>query len=359
VEPAPEHAYVTTTGRRSGRSHTVELWCHLDGRTAWFLHTGGPADWIANALAGPVTFRLGDGVWGGTARLAEPGTEIRRALGERYDSPQWAVDGLGLAIELGPPAEPTVRVVVGPDDVDGVSGRLWLAGAYAVAEEPGVLVAGFADRAAAEAAAADVGGEVVDVLPGAWLDAWRAFAQPVRAGRVVVVPAWVDAPPTGPDDVVLEIDPGRVFGHGGHPTTRLLLEELDRRITGGESVLDVGTGSGVLAVAAKRLGAGRVAGIDIDPECVPVTTANAERAGVEVEVSTTPLAEVTGTYDLVLANIGADVLVELAPLLQARGRVLLLSGLLEDRIDDVAAAYAGTATASTLDGWAALTVSVE
>lgn len=254
-----------------------------------------------------------------------------------------------------------MRVSVAPPDLDAVAGRLWLAGAHAVAEEPhgsGVtLVAAFADRADATSAAAEVGGEVVDVGPGAWLDAWREFAAPVRAGRVVVVPAWVEPPATGPDDVVLEIDPGRVFGHGGHPTTRLLLEELDRRIGGGEAVLDVGTGSGVLAVAAARLGAGRVVGIDIDPECVPVTLANAQRAGVDVEVSTTPLDEVGDRFDVVVANIGADVLKELAPQLQRVGRVLLLSGLLVDRIDDVAAAYAGTATATTLDGWAALTIS--
>jgi ribosomal protein L11 methyltransferase len=218
------------------------------------------------------------------------------------------------------------------------------------------LVAGFTDPADAAAAAAAVGGEVIEVGPGAWLDAWREFAAPVRAGRIVVVPAWIDPPVTRPDDVVLEIDPGRVFGHGGHPTTRLLLEALEQRITGGESVLDVGTGSGVLAVAAARLGAGRVVGIDIEPECVPVTLANAERAGVHVEVSTTPLADVEGPFDLVLANIGADVLKELAPLLTARGGVLLLSGLLVDRIDDVAGAYAGTAAASTLDGWAALSI---
>lgn len=251
--------------------------------------------------------------------------------------------------EDAPPAEPTVRVTT--DDVDGVSGRLWLHGAYAVSEEGSTLVAGFASRADAERAAADVGGEVVDVLPGAWLDAWRGYARPVAAGRLVVVPAWIEP-------ITLVIDPGRVFGHGGHPTTRLLLEELDRRIVGGESVLDVGTGSGVLAVAAKKLGAGRAVGIDIDPACVPVATANAEANGVEVEVSATPLAEVEGTYDVVLANIGADVLVELAPELQARGRLLLLSGLLADRVDEVAAAYAGTATATELDGWAALAISV-
>lgn len=248
---------------------------------------------------------------------------------------------------------------VATDDVDAVSGRLWLLGAVAVAEEPGVVVAGFADRATAERAAVEVGGEVVEVAPGVWLDAWREFATPVRAGRLVVVPAWIAPPPTRPADLVLAIDPGRVFGHGGHPTTRLLLEELDRRVTGGESVLDVGTGSGVLAVAAARLGAGRVVGVDIDPECVPVTTANAAANGVTVEVSTTPLGDVAGRFDLVLANIGADVLVELAPQLQARGgRLLLLSGLLADRADEVAAAYAGTATVTELDGWAALAVAV-
>jgi ribosomal protein L11 methyltransferase len=190
----------------------------------------------------------------------------------------------------------------------------------------------------------------------AWLDAWRAYARVVRAGRLVVVPAWIDPPSIEPGDVHIDIDPGRVFGHGGHPTTRLILEELDRRIVGGESVLDVGCGSGVLAIAAAKLGASRVIGIDIDPDAVVVTHENAARNDVEVAAFTTPLAEVDETFDIVVANIGADVLIELAPQLEARGKLLVLSGLLVDRVDDVAAAYAGTATVSTLEGWAALTV---
>jgi ribosomal protein L11 methyltransferase len=259
-----------------------------------------------------------------------------------------------------PPEGLTVRVTVAAADVDSVAGQLWLAGATAIAEAPEAdrveLIAGFRNRDAAADAAADTGGRVVEVGPEDWLDAWRAYARVVRAGRLVVVPAWIDAPSTAPDDVVIRIDPGRVFGHGGHPSTRLILEELDRRVRGGETVLDVGCGSGVLAIAAARLGARRVVAIDVDPDAVTVTKENAVRNGVEVEVSTTPIADVTGSFDLVLANIGADVLKGLATDLERRGPLLLLSGLLVDRADDVAAAYAGTATASTLDGWAALSV---
>jgi ribosomal protein L11 methyltransferase len=270
-------------------------------------------------------------------------------------------------------------VTASPAEVDALSGRLWLAGATAITEEPGRLVAGFADAGEARAAAEALGGTFALVGPGAWLDAWREFAQPVVAGRLLVVPAWLDlddaaitelgvVPPRNPSEITpssegrvrIDIDPGRVFGHGGHPTTRLLVEELDRRIVGGETVLDVGCGSGVLSVAAAVLGAGRVEGIDIDPAAVPVTLENAARNGVAVDASTTPVGDLRGRYDVVLANIGADVLVELAPTLQRLGDVLLLSGLLVDRVEDVSGAYAAagatvTATA-TSDGWAALVV---
>lgn len=249
-----------------------------------------------------------------------------------------------------------MTVTVSPDQVDDVSGRLWLAGATAISEEPGRLVAGFADAAAADAAAAEMGGSVALVEPGVWLDAWREFASTVRVGRLVVHPAWTDPPGLRTDDVLVEIDPGRVFGHGGHPTTRLVLAELERLLRGGERVLDVGCGSGVLGIAAALLGAGEVVGIDIDPDAVAITGANAARNGVVVEASTTPLSAVDGRFGLVLANIGADVVKELAPQLEARGDVLVLSGLLVDRIDDVAGAYTGTATSSSLEGWAALTV---
>ena len=274
-------------------------------------------------------------------------------------APQAALDS-DCSLALPMPGEPTVRITVAAADVDSVAGRLWLAGATAIAESPVEdqveLIAGFRDGDAAAEAAGGVGGKVVDVGPDDWLDAWRAYARVVRAGRLVIVPAWIDAPPTTPDDLVIEIDPGRVFGHGAHPTTRLILEQLDRRIVGGESVLDVGCGSGVLAIAAARLGARRVVAIDVDADAVTVTKENAVRNGVDVKASTTAIADLGGTFDLVVANIGADVLKDLAADLEARGRLLLLSGLLVDRVDDVTSAYAGTATASTLEGWAALTI---
>jgi len=271
-----------------------------------------------------------------------------------------------------------VTLAVSPEGVDVMSGRLWLAGATAVTEEPGQLVAGFADEGEARAAAEALGGTFALVGPGAWLDAWRAFAQPVRAGRLLVVPAWLEGsdlelgtgtsgfrtgsvPSSEDGPIRLDIDPGRVFGHGGHPTTRLLLEELDRRIAGGERVLDVGCGSGVLSVAAAALGAGHVEGIDIDPAAVTVTHENAARNGVRVEASTTPVEQLAWRYDLVLANIGADVVVELAPVLTRLGHVVLLSGLLVERIDEVVETYAGTGATTdvtTLDGWAAVAVTV-
>jgi ribosomal protein L11 methyltransferase len=161
-------------------------------------------------------------------------------------------------------------------------------------------------------------------------------------GRVRVRPSWIDAaPPPGSVEVVL--DPGMAFGTGSHPTTSLCLAALSDLLTArpGASVLDVGTGSGLLAIAARKLGAGRVAANDEDPVAVAVARENAERNGAALELTGASLGGIAGAFDVVVANILANVLVALAPALAAKvapGGVLLLSGILAGQEEEVRAA---------------------
>jgi len=273
-----------------------------------------------------------------------------------------------------------VEVVVGPDEVDLASGLLWGAGVTAVAEhadgEAGGRVRLRADLppggvAAARAAVGDRWPVTVVAIADDGLDAWRAHATVVAVGRRLVIrPPWVPLGLVAPDAVVLEIDPGPTFGHGAHPTTRLCLavveEQLDRRSAA--TVLDVGSGSGVLAVAAARSGASRVVAVDVDPAAVEATRSNAARNGVAPLVAARvvpgegapdPLGAAPGPFALVVANIGAAALVALAPHLAARlapGGTLVVSGLLDPPPPEVAAALAPLAVTAEhrLDGWTAL-----
>lgn len=250
----------------------------------------------------------------------------------------------------------TVVARVRPDDADLVSGLLWDAGVAGVEERPcpgeelvelraGVPADMAAGVATTLAGRAEVRVEPVDGDDD--LDRWREFARPWRAGgRLVVVPAWQEPPNwVGADDVVLSIDPGRAFGSGAHPTTRMCLAELDRLVEPESAVADVGSGSGVLAVAAAVQGAALVAAIDVDPEAVRATAENAERNGVSAVVapSTTPASELeAGAYDLVVANIASGTLVELAPALVravADDGTVIVSGILEEQVPAVLAAF--------------------
>jgi len=252
----------------------------------------------------------------------------------------------------------TVVARVRPDDADLVSGLLWGAGVAGVEERPcpgddlvelraGVPVE---QAPAATDAVSGLAAVVVEPVDGdADLDRWREFARPWRAGgRFVVVPAWQRAPSwVGADDVVLSIDPGRAFGSGAHPTTRMCLSELERLVEPQAAVADIGCGSGVLAVAAAVQGAALVAAIDIDPEAVRATAENAARNGVAgiVAPSETRVSELEpGAYDLVVANIAASTLVELAPALVravADDGTLIVSGILEGQVPAVLAAFEG------------------
>jgi ribosomal protein L11 methyltransferase len=193
----------------------------------------------------------------------------------------------------------------------------------------------------------------VDAVVGdEWRDAWKAHFKPKRVGqRLVVRPSWEPFKPLS-DDVVVTIDPGRAFGSGLHETTRLVLREIDRRVRGGESVLDVGTGSGILSVAAVLLGARSAVAIDNDPDAVEVTMENASRNGVEhaIHASTKSLSAIRDKFDLVVANIEARVLIPMAPLLRSRVErtgVLVLSGLLRGQEAEIRAAYAPMRTLLT------------
>ena len=256
-------------------------------------------------------------------------------------------------------------------DPDLVADRAWLLGATAVGELTGSrLEIGFGcdDDAVAAAAALgewwpELGIAVVDAAPAlqAALEAWRPHARPLRVGRLHVRPAFLDHeddPPAAGERLVV-VDPTLAFGYD-HPSTRLCLEQLEQRAGPGRSVLDVGCGSGVLAVSAAVLGAGPVVAIDIDPVAVAATRSAAERNGVDVAVADTPLESVEGQFDLVVANIGARTLVAMAPVLGPRVAaegMLVLAGLLVDQVDEVVAAYEvqGLIAAATGEsiGWAA------
>jgi ribosomal protein L11 methyltransferase len=194
-------------------------------------------------------------------------------------------------------------------------------------------------------------------------DAWRAHVRASWVERdLVVVPAWLpfEAPP---GTTVVRIEPGATFGLGDHPTTVLTIRGLRAALQPGAHVLDVGCGSGVLAVTAVMLGASEAIGIDVSPASPSVAAANAEANGVasRVRFSTTPLAEVDGPFDVVVANLLAPALLSLADdLVRVVGPdgALVISGLLTARADHVVDALSPLRAVErrTKEGWTAITL---
>jgi ribosomal protein L11 methyltransferase len=247
--------------------------------------------------------------------------------------------------------------------------------AYVPARNPAA-----AERAAAQAAEAlghlqafglrPIGDLTTRIVHEAdWAEAWKAHFPVLRVGRrIVIKPTWRDHVPA-PDDVVLDLDPGMAFGTGLHPTTRLCLAGVekmaDRGLAAGARVLDVGCGSGILAIAAAKLGAASVLGVDTDPIAVEATIANAARNGLADQVAARAGSLPSGEpgFDLVLANLIASVLIALAAPLRDElrpGGTLLASGIFEDREADVRAAFGSvglTVKERTVEGeWVALEV---
>ena len=183
-----------------------------------------------------------------------------------------------------------------------------------------------------------------------WANTWKAYFKPTRIGQhLVIKPSW-ETFDRQTDDIVIELDPGMAFGTGTHATTRLCLEACERLLATAQtnrSVLDVGTGSGVLAIAAALLGGKPVVGIDIDADAVTVALHNSAQNGVadSITCSTTPIEQVTEQFDLVLANILAEDLVRMRHHLTARlatRGTLILSGILLEREELVVQGFADT-----------------
>jgi len=261
----------------------------------------------------------------------------------------------------------TVRVTAPAPEAELAADALWQAGATAIEErpaaasvvlvaavpdsgdvDPGPLLAAVAGRWPAEVAAVDL---------DAALDAWRGHARPVVAGGGRLTIRLGGSP--DPESGEIVVDPGRAFGSGAHPSTRLVLDALVAEVRGGERVLDVGSGSGILAVAALALGAGTALAVDSDPAARQATTANAARNGFSGRVTVSDT--IAGRHGLVAANL---LLVDhrtLAPAIADAvddGGTLVLSGVLASQRDALLAAYPGLVPGGERDGdgWVALSL---
>lgn len=198
-----------------------------------------------------------------------------------------------------------------------------------------------------------------------WADKWKAFFKPTPVGeRLFVRPVWIDDYDSG-DRVVLNIEPGAAFGTGTHETTRLCLETLDKIVKDGDTVLDIGCGSGILAIASMLLGAKESFGVDIDPLAVKTAAENGKMNGLdepELQFVCGDLADkVTKKYDVVVANIVADIIILFSTQVRAfmkQGAKFIASGIIDSRADEVVSALqnAGLVVKERIEenGWVCL-----
>jgi ribosomal protein L11 methyltransferase len=188
--------------------------------------------------------------------------------------------------------------------------------------------------------------ETVGVNEEDWANSWKAYYKPIKIGnKLVIVPAWEKYEPSE-GELIVRMDPGMAFGTGTHETTRLVIQMLENYTKPGCRMLDVGTGSGILAICASRLGAGECKAYDIDPMAVRVANENIKVSGLKnitCEVSDLLKgADKSKPYDLICANIVADIIIRMTPDVGAfmhEDTVLLASGIIAERADDVISCF--------------------
>ncbi len=262
------------------------------------------------------------------------------------------------------PRFPFVLIDTDAEGTDELSGLLFELGAEGVEERdattlvkgaPGkvTLVASFATHDEARAAIAELdpalSPRMEEIVGDAWRDAWKEHFRPFAVcDGIVIRPPWEAYTPR-PGEEVLELEPGRAFGTGLHETTSLVAQSLRSHLEAhgglaGKRVLDVGCGSGILALLALKLGAASARAIDVDPDAIEVTRENAARNAMSerVEADTRDVTEIDASFPVVVANIEARVLIPMAPELMKRVApegLLVLSGILAPQRDDVRAAY--------------------
>ena len=201
-----------------------------------------------------------------------------------------------------------------------------------------------------------------------WANSWKAYYKPIKIGdRIVIVPAW-EKYNAEPDEIVVRMDPGMAFGTGTHETTRLVIKLLEKYIKGGERVADVGCGSGILAICASKLGAAECKAYDIDPVAVKVANENIKDSGLdnvtcEVSDLLRQVDKSKGAYDVICANIVADIIIRMMPdvgSLMDEKSVILASGIIVERSEDVISKFNeyGFRIIERVDenGWCALAV---
>ena len=208
-----------------------------------------------------------------------------------------------------------------------------------------------------------------------WENNWKQYYQPIPIGkRLVVVPQWLD-PNQDPDRLPIRLDPGMIFGTGAHASTQMCMMALEENIHGGETVLDLGSGSGILSITALVLGAASAIGVDIDPKAEDIARENAAFNGIgadrfnavtgDVIADQAMMERLAGQYDIVLANIVADVIIPLSSIvprfLKPEG-VFICSGILDRRLEDVRqalhAAGLWEVSVRTLEDWCQITCKI-